>query len=95
MATARAKVDETVREFRAIMSAFASSSNELMAHWKGPSADVFARACKVYEDEFLTMFQALDTVGERLGISKNKYDAFEESQSDQANKIMSLLNNRK
>ena len=95
MAAARAKVDETVTEFRGIMTAFSNATTELMAHWQGPSAGVFARACQVYEHEFLQMFNALDRVGEKLGMSHNKYSAFEESQTDQANKINSLLNNIK
>jgi uncharacterized protein YukE len=93
MALARQKVDETVKEFRGIMTAFSTATTELMAHWQGPSAGVFARACQVYEHEFLQMFNALDRVGEKLGMSHNKYSAFEESQSDQANKINALLNN--
>jgi WXG100 family type VII secretion target len=92
MAQAAVQVEDAVGQIRGQQSQLAGQHGDLMAGWQGQAATAFTSAYESFNSDFAQVLNALQGIHEKLGTTRTRYQATEETQAASANRVRGLLN---
>ena len=79
-------------QIRGQQSKLAGQHGDLMAGWQGQAATAFTGAYESFNSDFTQVLNALQGIHEKLGTTRTRYQATEETQAAAANRVRGLLN---
>lgn len=92
MAQAAVQVEDAVGQIRGQQSRLAGQHADLMSGWQGEAASAFTAAYQSFNSDFSQVLSALQGIQEKLGATRARYQATEETQTAAANRVRGLLN---
>ena len=92
MAQAAVQVEDAVGQIRGQQSQLAGQHSDLMTGWQGQAATAFTSAYESFNSDFTQVLNALQGIHEKLGTTRTRYQATEETQAASANRVRGLLN---
>ncbi|MFC6880071.1 MULTISPECIES: WXG100 family type VII secretion target [Actinomadura] len=92
MAQAAQRVESAAQDLHKIKSDLGSEHQQLQSQWVGQASSAFTKVYTEFDGELGKVLQALETLHEKLTQAKVNYEASEQQQTEEVNRLNSLLN---
>ncbi|MEU5876573.1 WXG100 family type VII secretion target [Spirillospora sp. NPDC047279] len=92
MAQAAQRVESAAQDLHKIKGDLASEQQQLQGQWVGEASSAFTKVYTEFDGELSKVIQALETLHEKLSQAKINYEASEQQQTEDVNRLNSLLN---
>lgn len=92
MAQAAQRVESAAQDLRKIQGDLGNEQMQLQSRWKGEASGAFTKVYNEFNGELGNVLKVLDNLHEKLVNVRINYEASEQQQTEEVNRINTLLN---
>lgn len=92
MAQAAQQVEATAQDLRQMQGQLGQEQAQLSGRWIGEAGNAFTRVYNEFNSELGNVLTVLDNLHEKLVQVKINYEASEQAQAEEVNRVAGLLN---